>query len=505
MDKLGKIRGKIQGIATLFTNIHIPNFLSGNIHTGKTKSVCVPGLNCYSCPAATGACPIGSIQAVVGSPKYKFSYYCIGILLLFGTIFGRFICGFLCPFGWFQDLIHKIPTKKFSTKKLWILTYVKYLMLIVVLIFPVIFADELGLGTPFFCKYVCPQGILEGGIPLSIARSGIRNTLGVLFMSKFTILIFVVLLSIIFFRPFCKWICPLGAFYSLFNRISIYNFGFEKDKCVGCNKCVNTCKMDIDIRKSTCSRECIRCGECAGVCPTGAISSGFIVGDRKKSIIGKNSLCNIKRGIIGNMKNMKKKITTLSLALLVSFGVFTGCSKTNSDTSSKSQEQSANKDGETTKKFPKFEATDINGKKIDQSEFSKNAVTVVNIWFTGCKACIQEMEDLEKLHTELKKLNSGVMSINTEIIDDKTKEEAKKVVDAKKMTFPVLSVKQSGDYDKFISNVTAFPTTYLVNRNGEIVGEPMEGSINDAKSMKKIHERINEILAKDRQQNNQKK
>lgn len=76
--KLAKIRGWIQAAATLLTNIHIPNLFKGKIYQGNAKTVCVPGLNCYSCPAATGACPIGAFQAVVGSSKFKFSYYITG-------------------------------------------------------------------------------------------------------------------------------------------------------------------------------------------------------------------------------------------------------------------------------------------------------------------------------------------------------------------------------------------------------------------------------------------
>ena len=118
-------------MATLLSNLHLPNFLKGTIFQGSTKQVCVPGLNCYSCPGAAGACPIGAMQAVVGSSKFKFSYYITGMLIFIGVLLGRFVCGFLCPFGWFQDLLHKIPTKKFSTKKLSGLRYLKYLILVV--------------------------------------------------------------------------------------------------------------------------------------------------------------------------------------------------------------------------------------------------------------------------------------------------------------------------------------------------------------------------------------
>ena len=187
--KVARIRGWIQAIATLLTNIHIPNLLKGKIYQGKIKTVCVPGLNCYSCPAATGACPIGAFQAVIGSSRFKFSYYITGFFILLGMILGRFICGFLCPFGWFQDLLHKIPGKKFSTARLKLLRYLKYMILIVfVILLPMFVTNSVGMGDPFFCKYICPQGVLEGAIPLSLGNTAIRSALGTLFSFKCLIL-----------------------------------------------------------------------------------------------------------------------------------------------------------------------------------------------------------------------------------------------------------------------------------------------------------------------------
>ena len=160
---LARFRGWIQAVATLLTNIHIPNLFKGKIYQGNVKTMCVPGLNCYSCPAATGACPIGAFQAVVGSSKFKFTYYITGFFILLGVLLGRFICGFLCPFGWFQDLLHKIPGKKLSTAKLKPLRYLKYVILVVfVILLPAFVTNSLGMGDPFFCKYICPQGVLEG-------------------------------------------------------------------------------------------------------------------------------------------------------------------------------------------------------------------------------------------------------------------------------------------------------------------------------------------------------
>ena len=280
---LARFRGWIQAGATLLTNIHLPNFLKGGLYQGAGKAVCVPGLNCYSCPAASGACPIGSFQAVVGSSKFRFSYYITGFLILLGVLLGRVICGFLCPFGWFQELLHKIPTKKLSTKKLKPLTYLKYVVLLVmVVLLPVLVTNELGMGDPFFCKYLCPQGVLEGAIPLSLANAGIRAALGSLFKWKFIVLLTVIVLSIVFYRPFCKWLCPLGAFYALLNKVSLFQMQVDKSKCVSCGKCAKVCKMDVDVTKSPNHTECIRCGMCIRACPTDAVSFRYGFGSGKQ-------------------------------------------------------------------------------------------------------------------------------------------------------------------------------------------------------------------------------
>ena len=282
-QRFSRVRGWIQAGATLLTNIHLPNFFRGGIYQGKGKSVCVPGLNCYSCPAASGACPIGSFQAVVGSSKFGFSYYITGFLILLGVLLGRFICGFLCPFGWLQELLHKIPSKKLSTKKLKPLTYLKYIILLLaVVLLPALAVNDVGMGDPFFCKYICPQGVLEGAIPLSLVNEGIRAALGTLFVQKLFILIAVVALSILFYRPFCKWICPLGAFYALLNKISLLEIKMDEQKCVSCGKCAASCKMDVDVRKTPNHAECIRCGKCITACPAEALCFHYGFGSSHK-------------------------------------------------------------------------------------------------------------------------------------------------------------------------------------------------------------------------------
>ena len=281
---LARFRGWVQAGAALLTNLHLPNFFRGRLYQGSGKAVCVPGLNCYSCPAASGACPIGAFQAVVGSSKFRFSYYITGTLILLGVLLGRFICGFLCPFGWFQELVHKLPTKKLSTRRLRPLTYLKYaVLLIMVVLLPALAVNEVGMGDPFFCKYLCPQGVLEGAIPLSLTNAGIRAALGTLFTRKLSILLAVAVLSVVFYRPFCKWLCPLGAFYALLNKVSLFQMQVDPNKCISCGKCAKACQMDVDITKTPNHTECIRCGMCVRACPTHAVAFRYGFGNGRQN------------------------------------------------------------------------------------------------------------------------------------------------------------------------------------------------------------------------------
>ncbi len=257
-----------------YSNPYLQNFGNGKIYGGKWKQFCNPGLNCYSCPAASLACPIGALQAVGGSMNFSFSFYVAGFLLAAGVLLGRFVCGYLCPFGLIQELIYKLPTPK---RSLWKgIRYVKYVFLAVfVLILPVAATNYMGMGKPAFCQFICPAGTLEGGLPLLDIHPGLRRSVGGLFSLKMLILAVTVAGCMWTYRFFCRAACPLGAVYGLMNKVSLYRLEVDRRRCIDCGRCQKACKMDVDPVKTPNSAECIRCGECMETCPADAIQLGF--------------------------------------------------------------------------------------------------------------------------------------------------------------------------------------------------------------------------------------
>ena len=277
-SKRPSLRLWVQAVFTAVTNGYAAGFAQGKIYTGPTKTLCVPGLNCYSGPGALGACPIGSLQAVLGSRQYKFAFYVFGFLMMTGALLGRLVCGWLCPFGLVQDLLHRIPVgKKFrklpGDKGL---RWLKFGILAgFVILLPLYAVDIVGQGQPWFCKYICPSGTLMAGLPLVFSNPQLQGAVGWLFAWKNLILIVLVLLSVVVYRPFCRYLCPLGAVYGLFNPVSFYRFRVDPDKCTSCGACQKSCKLDIPVWKQPNSMECIRCGDCRRACPHGAIDASF--------------------------------------------------------------------------------------------------------------------------------------------------------------------------------------------------------------------------------------
>lgn len=267
-------RHRVQALWTLLTNSYLTGFLQGKIYRGNLKKICLPGLNCYSCPGAIGACPIGAMQAVIGSWNFKFAFYVAGFLMFMGAVTGRFVCGWLCPFGLIQDLLHKTPfPKKITTfpgdKPLRKLKYVVLVLFVILL--PMFLVDILGQGAPYFCKFICPAGTLEGGLPLVLLNKSMHSAIGWLYAWKNLLLFVTIIISLFIYRPFCKYICPLGAIYSVFNPVSVFCYRVDKNKCTDCGACAKACKMQVNPAENANDLECIRCGACKKACPVKAI------------------------------------------------------------------------------------------------------------------------------------------------------------------------------------------------------------------------------------------
>ncbi len=277
-----RLRLIVQLVFTIFTNGYAYGFANGKIYQGKLKYACVPGLNCYSCPGAVASCPIGALQALLNQRGFQVPFAALGFFFVFGSLFGRFICGWLCPFGFIQDLLHKIPVfrKRKTLPFHRILKYGKYVVL-----FGLVGAGSLFLfggfaKVPAFCKYLCPSGTLFGAVPLLTGNGALREQIGGLFSWKLGILILIVVLSVKVYRPFCQYLCPLGAIYGWFNRFSLVRIQWNEEKCLSCKACEKACSVGLSVQEISRSPECIRCGRCVESCPGNCLHFVMLRGDK---------------------------------------------------------------------------------------------------------------------------------------------------------------------------------------------------------------------------------
>ncbi|PKO23474.1 MAG: 4Fe-4S binding protein [Chloroflexi bacterium HGW-Chloroflexi-1] len=225
------------------------------------KALPCPALNCYGCPFAVVACPIGTLQHFIVIREAPF--YMLGVLGIIGALVGRISCGWLCPFGFLQDLLYKLkaPKLRLSNRFGWL----RYAVLVVLVGLIPFFTLE-----PWFCK-LCPTGTLEAGIPWLALRPDLRHLAGWLFWSKVGILVFFLAWMVFTRRPFCRFVCPLGAIYSLFNRFSALQLRVDESACARCDRCQEVCSMDIRVYENPQSGQCVRCLECVRACPKGAV------------------------------------------------------------------------------------------------------------------------------------------------------------------------------------------------------------------------------------------
>ena len=230
----------------------------------QARGVCFPVLNCWACPVAGFACPLGALQNAIIDMRALviIPVYILGSMLAVSAVFGRMMCGWLCPFGLLQDLLAKLNPRQ-SRLPAW-LGYGKYVFLAVTVL-----AAPYVMGVPMFCK-LCPQGALEGGIFQPLLNPELRPLIGTWWYIKMAILAATIAAAIAYRRAFCHVACPLGAIFSLLNRTSLVRLEFDQDKCTDCMWCVKACPAGIDPRTQMNTHACIGCLECAK-CPFDAI------------------------------------------------------------------------------------------------------------------------------------------------------------------------------------------------------------------------------------------
>ena len=213
----------IQISAFFLLNPYIINFFSGRLYTGNLKIFPFPVLNCWSCPAAIFACPIGALSNLVSLKKFPF--YVLGTIIL-ASYKKNILCGYICPFGLFQDLIYKIPFYKVSKKKKDVFSKIylildrplkklKYITLIIlVLAVPFFFHKNI------FC-ILCPPAFIEGSLPFLIIFPYLRDYIGFWFYFKTVLFFLFLFLSLIIIRPFCRYFCPLKGAFDLINYSNV--------------------------------------------------------------------------------------------------------------------------------------------------------------------------------------------------------------------------------------------------------------------------------------------
>jgi ferredoxin-type protein NapH len=222
----------------------------------RMHTVCGPVFHCYSCPLATFACPIGVLANF--SALHVIPFAALGMLLALGAVFGSFVCGWACPFGFFQDLIARIPTRKFALPG-W-MGYGRYGVLIVfVLLIPYLWGEGDSL---FFCR-LCPAGAIEAALPYTASLAVAGKPLVWPTAAKAIILVVLLVAMLFTWRPWCTLLCPLGAIYGLFNQISFLFVRFhQEDRCKQCDVCRNLCRDGRRPERRVDSMLCVRCLEC---------------------------------------------------------------------------------------------------------------------------------------------------------------------------------------------------------------------------------------------------
>ena len=478
-------RRLIQLYAALLYNAHVKGFITGNIYTGNSKILCVPGFNCYSCPGAVGACPLGALQNALASSGNRAPTYVLGILMLYGLTLGRTICGFLCPLGLLQDLLHKIPTPKLKKGRVTrVLSWLKYVILAVFVVAVPLWYALQSYPVPAFCKYICPAGTFEGAVGLlsNPVNADKFSMLGILFTRKFVILLAIAAACVFIYRAFCRFLCPLGAIYGLFAKVALVGVKVEPARCTDCGRCVGQCPMDI---RHVGDHECIHCGKCIDVCPTKAIS--FKAG--KITLHGPE--------ITMAAPEKKRKVRRVRvIAWILALAVLAGAlwffnqpeEAPQSEVETPVVTEVPEADGESAvtvdesipvgkevgMRAPDFTVPVYGAEEAFTLSDHLGKTVIVNFWATWCTPCCQELPHFDEIYRKYGG-DVVVVAIHSDLVTD----DVQAYLDKFDYQMP-FALDETGGVIKSFGGSTMLPQTIVVDANGVITYNAV-GSVTLAK------------------------
>ena len=475
-------RRLVQLYCALLYNAHVKGFLEGEIYKSKsptTKGICVPGFNCYSCPGAIGACPLGSLQNAIGTTNKQIGFYVFGILMLYGLMLGRTICGWLCPLGLIQELLNKLPTPKLKKNRVTrALSWLKYVILGVFVIgITAWYGIAHGVALPAFCKYICPAGTSEGAMFLlaNPANAGDFSMLNILFTRKFVIMLIIGLACVFCYRSFCRFLCPLGAIYGLFSKVAIVGVKVDPTRCNHCGSCVRSCGMDV---RHVGDHECIHCARCMDVCNQKAISlkagtftlkapAGGCADDKPDSEAKRQKLGKIAWGAA---------LAVLCFALAWYNFLDPNIKKQAAEPTEPvqaAQTEAAETDWssdaplgcEVGNQLPDFTITCLDGSEFHLADYRGKPV-FINLWATYCGPCVKELPHFSELYKEHED-DIAMLALHSDIVADDPQEYLDEF--GKDWVMPFAVENEDEVIWDLVGGTTAMPQTIVLNRKGEVV------------------------------------